>query len=78
MLLINGYLPIWKMKLKLNVKGMHCASCGILIKDSLGEAGAKNIDVSHEKGMVSLEIDDSLEEEKIKKIISNEGYEVVE
>ena len=64
--------------LKLNVKGMHCHSCGMIIKDSLEEAdGIKNAYVSHETGTVSVTYDEKLiDEKKIKDIIRKEGYKV--
>ncbi|MEK6816660.1 MAG: heavy-metal-associated domain-containing protein [Nanoarchaeota archaeon] len=62
-----------------NVKGMHCKSCEMLIKDSLEEMdGVQNVDVSHEKGYVKVTFDDKkLKEDKIKSAIKNEGYEVI-
>ncbi len=66
------------MKRKFDVNGMHCKSCEMLIKDSLEEAdGVRNVTVSHAKGFVNVEFDESkISEEKIMSIIRNEGYEV--
>ncbi len=64
------------MKTKLNVKGMHCKSCEMLIKDALQDEGVKaNVNVS--KAEVNVDFDDSkIKLEKIKSIIKKEGYKV--
>jgi len=64
------------MKAKLNVKGMHCKSCEVLIKDALQDEGVKaNVNVN--KGEVSIEFDESkIKLDKIKSIIKKEGYKV--
>jgi len=64
-------------KLNLNVVGMHCKSCEILIIDSLTESGASKASVSHKDGKLAVEYDESkLDESKIKQLIENEGYKV--
>ena len=62
----------------IKVKGMHCSSCGELIKDALEELeGVKTVSVSHEQGIVSVEFDESsVSNERIRKEIVNEGYVV--
>ncbi|MFH0797894.1 MAG: heavy-metal-associated domain-containing protein [Candidatus Woesearchaeota archaeon] len=62
-----------------NVKGMHCASCEMLIKDSLEEMdGVIKADVSHKKGYVKITFDEKkVKEDKIKEAIKKEGYEVI-
>jgi len=62
----------------LNVEGMHCSSCEILIKDSLEESnGVNNVEVSHKDGTVNVSFDESkTDEELIKTIIAKEGYNV--
>ena len=64
--------------LTLNLKGMHCHSCEILIKDSLEETdGIKKAEVSNEKGTAEITYDESkIDEELIKGIIKQEGYDV--
>jgi len=57
--------------MELTVKGMHCKSCEMLIKDSLEEEGAKR--VSFSKNRVNF---DNLNQDQAKKIINKEGYEV--
>ena len=63
------------MKAKINVKGMHCKSCEVLLTDSLEEIGVK-AKVSASKGLVEVEYDDTkVSLEKIKSAIKKEGYE---
>lgn len=64
------------MKKTMNVKGMHCKSCEMLIKDSVGELkGMNNVDVSLIKNTVTVDFDEkTLDESKIKKTIEAEGY----
>ena len=66
------------MKIMLNVEGMHCKSCETLIKDELDELeGIKNVNVSAEKGIATIEYDESkVDEMKIIEIIKKEGYKV--
>jgi copper chaperone CopZ len=67
----------YKMKnIKLNVKGMHCSSCEMLIKSSLEDVGARNIIVSAKEGTVCCNLAKSVSEDDIKKIIRDEGFEV--
>ncbi len=64
-------------KLKLNVDGMHCRSCGVLISDSLKELGATAAKVNHNKGIVKVAFDDSkIKQNDIIKSIEKEGYKV--
>ncbi len=55
----------------INVNGMHCPSCEIIIKESLEEAGATRVIADHKKGTVRLE---GIPLEKAKRIIETEGY----
>lgn len=67
------------MKIMLNVEGMHCKSCVMLVKDALEEKGAKNVNVKLDgktkKAIVSCEY----EGDKIDIIntIKKEGYKVL-
>ena len=65
-------------KLKLNVEGMHCPSCEILISDELKELdGIKSAKVNHVQGTAEVEFDDSkINKEKIIETIKKEGYKV--
>ncbi len=64
--------------IKLNVKGMHCKSCEMLVQDDLEELnGIKKIEVSHAKGFVNVEFDESkINIDKIKDIIEKRDYKV--
>ncbi len=62
--------------LKLTVKGMHCASCEVLIKDALLELpGVKTVAISHKTGALSV-TGDKLDKNKIVAVVKAEGYEV--
>ena len=63
----------------LNVSGMHCNSCKMLIEDVLEEIGVKS-DASVDKGTVAVEYDESEQgiTDKIAKAIENEGFKVNE
>ncbi|HIH32328.1 TPA: heavy-metal-associated domain-containing protein [Candidatus Woesearchaeota archaeon] len=59
-----------------NVKGMHCKSCEMLIKDVLSEVdGVKKVDVSLINNTVTVDFDDK-KENAIIKSIEGEGYHV--
>ncbi|MFC1723885.1 heavy-metal-associated domain-containing protein [Nanoarchaeota archaeon] len=61
-----------------DVKGMHCKSCGMLIKDSVGEiSGVKDVKVSHVEGKVLVDCDDNVGDGLIKEAIEKEGFKVV-
>jgi len=65
------------MKVHLKIKGMHCNSCEVLIKEVLTEKGVTKSDVDSKKGTVTLEFDEKkINLTKIKKIIEAEGYQV--
>ena len=62
----------------IKVKGMHCQSCEMLIKDSLEEQdGVKSAEVSNKERTAKITFDESkISEAQLKSIIKNEGYEV--
>lgn len=64
-------------KITLNVKGMHCPSCEILLKDSLEELeGVSNAKADSKSGIVEVDFDESKTDiDKIKSVIIKEGYE---
>jgi copper chaperone CopZ len=66
------------MELKLNVKGMHCTSCEMLIKESLEETdGVRSAKAHFKDGKVIVSFDEKrIDEAKIKEIIKKEGYTV--
>lgn len=65
-------------KIKLNVEGMHCPSCEILITDALKELdGVKNAKVDNKSGSAEVEFDNSkIEKGVIIETIKKEGYKV--
>jgi len=64
-------------KQTLKVAGMHCPSCEMLIKESLEDKGVKVIEISHKKGIVSVEYDEKkVKDSEIKTTIEHEGYKV--
>ena len=66
-------------KIKLTIKGMHCASCASNIERSLKKvSGVKdaNVSVMTNKGFV--EADKNVKEDELKKAVARAGnYEVV-
>jgi len=64
-------------KKTLNVKGMHCKSCILLVKEALEEIGASNINIKlDEKNQVGkLYYEFEGNESKIISAIKKEGYE---
>ena len=66
------------MKIMLNIEGMHCKSCEVLIKDEFDELeGIKKADISADKGIATIEYDDSkIDKMKIIEIIKKEGFKV--
>jgi copper chaperone len=67
-----------KMKSTLNVKGMHCGSCEMLIKETLEEEkGIKKAEPSQANSLVIVDYDEKLIGlSKIKQAIKELGYEV--
>lgn len=65
------------MKRKFYLSGLHCASCELLIENSIKEK-IKNakISVSHKRGNLEIEAD-NINDEQIKKIVTSCGYKVV-
>ena len=67
------------MEAKIAVKGMHCPSCEALVVDTLEEAGVHSAEASHKKGLVTVKFyENKISLEKIKGLIKEEGYEVIE
>ncbi|MGM5483392.1 MAG: heavy-metal-associated domain-containing protein [Nanobdellota archaeon] len=64
--------------IKFDVKGMHCSSCEILIKDALEETeGITYSEVSCRDGKALVCYDEKIiDQNKIKNIVKEEGYEV--
>jgi copper ion binding protein len=66
-------------KVELNIKGMHCKSCVVLVKEALTDVkGVKNADVDLQKNKAVVEFDEKLVKEKqLIDAIEKEGYKVV-
>ncbi|MDO8516525.1 MAG: heavy-metal-associated domain-containing protein [Nanoarchaeota archaeon] len=64
------------MKTIIQISGMHCKSCSMLIKSDLEDLGV-NADIDHETGKSTLEFDETkITLEKIKATIKEAGYSV--
>lgn len=63
---------------KIDVKGMHCHSCEMIIEDTLGDIeGVKMVKASEKENIVIVKYDESkVSIEAIKKGITDEGYDV--
>jgi len=65
-------------KLKLIIDGMHCASCASNIEKSLRKVqGVKEVSVSLMLKKGTVEAEDFVKEEDIKKAVVRAGYKVV-
>ncbi len=66
------------MKKIFHIKGMHCHSCEILLKDAIEEvAGLRVLRADHEKGEIEVEAKDALLFSSVPAIVSGNGYSVV-
>ncbi|MFA6073648.1 MAG: heavy metal-associated domain-containing protein [Candidatus Woesearchaeota archaeon] len=67
------------MKKEFDVKGMHCKSCEMLIKDTLEEVvGIKSAFASSAKEKVIVDFDPTKTDEKIIiSMLKKEGYRVI-
>jgi len=65
--------------INLEIKGMHCKSCKMLVEDILDDLGVKIIsfDVNEKKQLGKLNVETELPESEIIKAIENEGDYVV-
>jgi len=68
------------MNKEFNVKGMHCKSCEMILKDSIGELnGVSGVSASAANGKVKVSFDEKkTTDTEIKNIIKKEGYAVIE
>lgn len=64
------------MKKNVKVKGMHCSSCEILLKEAIEEAGTKVVSASFAKGEIVVDMKDEKELSNVKKAIEKEGYKI--
>ena len=65
-------------KAKLEISGMHCASCASNIERSLKKTpGVKSASVSLLLKRGTAECEDSVSDEELKKAVSRAGYKLV-
>jgi len=61
----------------LEIEGMHCRSCEMIVQDELGDIGVES-KASHESGEIEVTFDETKNSiDEIKKIIEKEGYKVL-
>lgn len=64
-------------KLKLSIEGMHCASCASNIERSLKKvSGVKEVSVSLMLKKGTVEAEDAVSEDEIKKAVARAGYKL--
>ena len=62
----------------LNVNGMHCKSCEILLNDTISEiSGVEKVISDSKKGTVSVIYKEDAILAQIKSVIEKEGYRVI-
>ena len=66
-------------KLELNIKGMHCSACPVLIKEVLTDTkGVKDAGVDLKSAKATISFDEKIVNEKsLVDAIEKEGYKVV-
>lgn len=65
-------------EIKLKVKGMTCPSCEMLIKDILEDEEVKVNSISHKTGELDISYNEKTQDfEEIKKVLAEEGHEVI-
>lgn len=64
-------------KIKLDVKGMHCASCSKILTGELEKIGASSINVNPVSGKAFARVDESVSTEKIDAAVRAAGFELV-
>lgn len=63
---------------KLKVKGMHCPSCEMLIKDILEDENVEVILVNHKTGDLEVSYNENdVDFEEIKRVLAEEGHEII-
>ena len=66
------------MEKTIKVKGMHCKSCEMLLKDSLSEiSGVDVLSVDSRKGEVAVKYAEGKTLDSIHETIKKEGYRVI-
>lgn len=66
-------------KQKIQIKGMHCRSCEILIEDELKKVhGVQSVYVNHKTGIADVNCDCELDGNEVKQAIEKAGYTIGE
>ena len=67
-----------KMKKKINIEGMHCASCATNIERSLKKVnGVSEVNVSVIGKKAFVELDEKVSDEELKKAVARAGYRTI-
>lgn len=64
------------MKKTIKIKGMHCNSCEILLKEAIEENGTSVISTNYQKGEIVVDMKNENELSAIKKAVEKEGYTI--
>jgi len=65
------------MKKKITIEGMSCQNCVRHVKEALEElAGVQSVNVSLERKIAEIELNQDVDNETIKAAIEEAGYEV--
>ena len=67
-----------KTKTTLHIKGMHCASCAMVIENNLNKMPDTNAVVNYASEKATVEAPDDITREQIVKTIRDSGYDVYE
>ncbi len=66
------------MEKMIKIKGMHCRSCEMLLKDSISEiSGVEVLSADSRKGAVTVRYDQDKTLDSIHETIKKEGYRVI-
>nr|AQS34410.1 hypothetical protein [uncultured archaeon] len=72
------HMEVKKMKKKITVEGMHCASCATNIERSLKKiSGVESAKVSMMTRKAIIEADEKVTDEELKKAVARAGYKAI-
>jgi len=67
------------MKHLIHIKGMHCASCEVILEKELTKInGISKCEASHKKGTIEIECQGEIPYKKIKEAVQKSGYDISE
>jgi sulfite exporter TauE/SafE/copper chaperone CopZ len=62
-------------KMKIDITGMHCRSCEILLEDSISQVqGVKKVRTNYKKGSAEIEYEHIPDQKEIEKAVNTAGY----